>query len=45
VLVTCKAQVENPQRVMLAAHMDEIGFMLTNKEEGGLFSFAVVGRH
>jgi tetrahedral aminopeptidase len=43
VLVTCKAQVEKPLRVMLAAHMDEIGFMLTNKEEGGLFSFAVVG--
>jgi tetrahedral aminopeptidase len=43
VLVTCKAQVDNPQRVMLAAHMDEIGFMLVNKEEGGLFSFAVVG--
>jgi tetrahedral aminopeptidase len=43
VLVTCKAQAENPQRVMLAAHMDEIGFMLTNKEEGGLFSFAIVG--
>jgi tetrahedral aminopeptidase len=43
VLVTCKAQVDKPQRVMLAAHMDEIGFMLVNKEEGGLFSFAVVG--
>jgi tetrahedral aminopeptidase len=43
VLVTCKARAENPLRVMLAAHMDEIGFMLTNKEEGGLFSFAIVG--
>jgi len=43
VLATCKAQAENPMRVMLAAHMDEVGFMLTNKEEGGLFSFAIVG--
>lgn len=43
VLATCKAQVEHPMRVMLAAHMDEVGFMLTNKEEGGLFAFALVG--
>jgi tetrahedral aminopeptidase len=43
VLVTCKAQVENPLRVMLAAHMDEVGFMLTNKDEGGLFSFVTIG--
>ncbi|HSV85751.1 MAG TPA: hypothetical protein VLH85_04195 [Levilinea sp.] len=43
VLATCNAQVENPLCVMLAAHMDEVGFMLTNKEEGGLFSFALVG--
>lgn len=43
VLVTCKAQSENPLRVMVAAHMDEIGFMLVNKEEEGLFVFATVG--
>ena len=31
-------------RVMLAAHMDEVGFMLVNDEEGGLFRFETVGR-
>jgi endoglucanase len=43
VLVTCKAAVENPVRVMLAAHMDEIGFMLVNKDETGLYQFELVG--
>jgi len=43
VLVTRQAKVENPLRVMLAAHMDEVGFMLVNKEEGGLFGFERVG--
>jgi tetrahedral aminopeptidase len=43
VLVTRKAKVENPLRVMLAAHMDEVGFILTAKEENGLFNFEVVG--
>ncbi|MZI78984.1 glutamylaminopeptidase, partial [Enterococcus durans] len=27
-------------RVMLAAHMDEVGFMLTQITERGLFSFS-----
>jgi endoglucanase len=30
-------------RVMIAAHMDEVGFMLTNDEGEGLFSFETVG--
>jgi tetrahedral aminopeptidase len=30
-------------RVMLAAHMDEVGFMLTNDEGDGLFRFETVG--
>jgi endoglucanase len=30
-------------RVMLAAHMDEVGLMLTNDEEDGLFRFDTVG--
>ena len=30
-------------RVMVAAHMDEVGFMLTHDEEGGLFRFETVG--
>jgi putative aminopeptidase FrvX len=43
VLVTHRGKVENCLRVMLAAHMDEVGFMLVDDEEGGLFRFAVIG--
>ncbi|TLN25234.1 M42 family metallopeptidase [bacterium] len=43
VLVTRKAKEANAMRVMLAAHMDEIGFMLVDEEEGGLYRFATVG--
>ncbi len=43
VLVTCKAGVENPVRVMIAAHMDEVGFMLVNKDDNGMFTFDAVG--
>lgn len=43
VLVTCKAKKKNPLRVMLAAHMDEVGFMITEKDEGGLCRFDLVG--
>lgn len=32
-----------PMRVMLAAHMDEVGFMLTHDEEDGIFRFETVG--
>lgn len=42
-LATRKAKVENPLRVMIAAHMDEVGFMLVNKEENGLFCFETIG--
>jgi tetrahedral aminopeptidase len=34
---------EQPLRVMLDAHMDEIGFMIVSDEEGGLFRFVKVG--
>lgn len=30
-------------RVMLAAHMDEVGFMLTSNDENGIFRFDTVG--
>ncbi|MFZ3071353.1 MAG: hypothetical protein WA110_09580, partial [Anaerolineaceae bacterium] len=43
VLATKTGRGENRVRVMVAAHMDEVGFMLTKGEEGGLFEFAVVG--
>ncbi len=43
VLAARHAQVENPLRVMLAAHMDEVGFILVEEEEGGWYRFEVVG--
>ncbi|HEX7973669.1 MAG TPA: hypothetical protein VF498_04600 [Anaerolineales bacterium] len=43
VLVTRPGQGENRLRVMLAAHMDEVGFMLTNDEGEGIFRFDTVG--
>jgi endoglucanase len=43
VLVTRKSKVENPIRVMVAAHMDEVGFMLVDDEGEGLFKFETVG--
>lgn len=43
VLVACPAPDENLPRVMLAAHMDEVGLMITNDEENGIFRFATVG--
>jgi endoglucanase len=43
VLVTGKTAVENPLRVMLAAHMDEIGFMLVDDAKEGLYQFELVG--
>lgn len=43
VLVTRRGSGENNLRVMLAAHMDEVGFMLVNDDEGGLFRFDTVG--
>lgn len=38
-----KAKTENAPRVMIAAHMDEVGFMLNHKESDGIFRFATVG--
>jgi putative aminopeptidase FrvX len=43
VLVRVTGQGENRLRVMLAAHMDEVGFMLTSDEEDGIFRFDTVG--
>jgi endoglucanase len=34
---------DRPLRVMLAAHMDEVGFMLTNDEGDGIYRFDLVG--
>lgn len=43
VLVTRLGQGEKRLRVMLAAHMDEVGLMLTNDEDDGIFRFDTVG--
>jgi len=42
-LAVRRAQVENPLRVMLAAHMDEVGLMLIDSDGDGLFSFKTLG--
>jgi tetrahedral aminopeptidase len=43
VLAIRSGQSERRLRVMLAAHMDEVGFMLTNDEDDGIFRFDTVG--
>ena len=44
VLVTRLARrPENAMRVMLDAHMDEVGFMLVNDDGEGLFEFELIG--
>ena len=43
VLVRKFGQGENKVKVMLASHMDEVGFMLVKKHEDGLFEFVCVG--
>jgi len=49
ILVRCPVQnsagtgSQPPLRVMVAAHMDEVGMMITNKEGDGLFRFDTVG--
>lgn len=43
VLVTRKAKSQKFLKVLLAAHMDEVGFMIVDKEEDGLFRFDLVG--
>lgn len=43
VLATRKGSVEQRLRVMLAAHMDEVGLMLTHDKGDGIYRFEVVG--
>ncbi len=42
-LVTKRGKGENRVRVMIAAHMDEVGFMIMEDNEGGIFRFDTVG--
>ncbi len=37
------ARVRNPVKMLVASHMDEVGFMIVNDEGDGLFAFEVVG--
>jgi endoglucanase len=43
VLVTKKGGGRNLPKVMVAAHMDEVGFMITDEDGDGLYRFVVVG--
>ena len=38
-----RTNAANPLKVMLDAHMDEVGFMIAAEEEVGIYSFEVVG--
>ncbi len=43
VLVTKRGTGENRLRVMISAHMDEVGFMITQDEGDGIYRFDTVG--
>ncbi len=43
VIARKKAKVEGAKKVMFAAHMDEIGFMITADDGDGLYQFECVG--
>jgi endoglucanase len=43
VLAVKRGKGRNRLKVMLAAHMDEVGFILTHDEGGGLYRFGVAG--
>ncbi len=43
VLVTKKGAGKKPLRVLLDAHMDEVGFMIVNDDGDGFFQFETVG--
>ncbi len=43
VLVRKKSAGKKPLRVLLDAHMDEVGFMIVNDDSEGFFNFEVVG--
>jgi len=43
VLVRREGKGEDRVRVMIASHMDEVGFMIVNDESDGIFEFQVLG--
>ena len=42
-LVTKRGTGKRPLRVQLDAHMDEVGFMIVDNEEDGIYRFEVIG--
>lgn len=38
-----RGKTANPVKVLAAAHMDEVGFMIVDEDTDGLFSFEVIG--
>ena len=42
-IVFKKGKYKAENKVMLSAHMDEVGFIITNIEDNGLLSFATIG--
>ena len=42
-LIAFKKGTKSKRKFLLAAHMDEVGFMVTNAEDDGTLSFAPVG--
>ncbi len=43
VIAVKKSKMENPVRILIAAHMDEVGFMLVDEDDPGIFCFRPVG--
>src|SRR4030067_1917818 len=43
VLVSKRGGAEHPIKVMVAAHMDEVGLMVTHAEGEGIYRFETVG--
>lgn len=43
VLVTKRGKGKDLLKVMIAAHMDEVGFMLVKDEDDGIFEFRMIG--
>jgi endoglucanase len=42
-LIACKKGTKSKRKIVIAAHMDEVGFMVTNVEDDGMLCFAPVG--
>jgi tetrahedral aminopeptidase len=43
VIARVKGKAKNPKKVMIAAHMDEIGFIVTHIDENGFLRFHTLG--